>query len=103
MGNGEFKIPCVRCGACCMTSACPYGTWDAEKNQCSELSEVMNDLGQRDCLKYDEISASETSWISPAFGGGCSSSLFNRKRGEVIEKLRHPRKNLVKELSVDVS
>jgi hypothetical protein len=46
-----------------------------------------NELGQRNCQKYEEIAADPGSWSSPAFGAGCSSSLCNEQRDEILYNL----------------
>ena len=79
--------PCVQCGTCCTVGPCPFGKWAQERKQCSYLEEP-NKIGQRSCGKYDEIAANPSSEMSPAFGGGCSSVLFNDKRWEIVEYLR---------------
>jgi hypothetical protein len=65
--------PCVRCGYCCKKSACPFGTWDVKKGQCSMLIEEDGKFG---CSRYEEIiNLPPSQWVkSPAFGCGCSSS-----------------------------
>ena len=67
-------LPCIRCGFCCCVSVCPYGDWDEVKKQCRFLTK------ENLCEKYDEIVKSPGSVISPAFGAGCSSTLFNERR-----------------------
>lgn len=94
--------PCVMCGVCCATGPCPYGIWDADRKQCSSLGEP-NELGQRGCLKYEEILDRPGSEFSPAFGGGCSSSLFNPYRWEIIEKLRRAMKKKAEKVSINAS
>jgi hypothetical protein len=66
--------PCVKCGACCRISACPYGVWDAQRHQCSFLTK--DNL----CSKYNEIIKIPGSKFCPAFGEGCCSPLFNQDR-----------------------
>ena len=71
---------CVQCGFCCTRGCCPYGGWDEEKEQCQFLTK--EDL----CEKYEEIQKDPSSEISPAFGAGCSSPLFNTRRDEKIRE-----------------
>lgn len=44
--------------------------------------------GQYLCARFAEISVDPKSWLSPAFGAGCSSSLFNTERDAVLVALR---------------
>jgi len=38
------------------------------------------------CSKYDEIKKHKGQWMSPAFGFGCSSALFNSDRERKIRE-----------------
>lgn len=78
---------CVQCGYCCTLGCCSYGIWDYEKEQCSFLTEESL------CAKYDEILKDPDSKMSPAFGAGCSSSLFNTRRDKALRKNVNSRKN----------
>jgi hypothetical protein len=40
------------------------------------------------CGKYEEIQKSPFAKLSPAFGAGCSSTLFNEDRDRVLVALR---------------
>ena len=71
---------CIKCGFCCTVSCCPYGTWNARQQRCWFLTE--DNL----CAKYDEIIQDPGQGFSPAFGSGCSSSLFNPVRERRIER-----------------
>lgn len=77
----EIYAKCVQCGYCCTVRPCPYGEWDVEKQQCSYLTQ------DKKCSKYEEIIASSGSEFSPAFGAGCSSSLFNSVREAKIKEM----------------
>jgi hypothetical protein len=44
--------------------------------------------GQYLCERYAEIQTDPASEISPAFGAGCSSPLFNRDRELVLLRLK---------------
>ena len=60
--------PCMQSGFCCTQSPCPFGEWDEARHQCTFLGDP-NDVGQRLCLKYDEIRATPGGGkFSPAFG-----------------------------------
>ena len=76
---------CVQCGYCCTVRCCPYGEWDEKKAQCKFLTK------ENLCAKYEEIKKKPGSEISPAFGAGCSSSLFNERRDEKIRELKSNR------------
>lgn len=84
----SIKIyPCVKSGYCCTKAPCSYGEWNKEKTQCQYLSEP-NQIGQKDCLRYDWIKENVPNYeLYPAFGSGCSSPLFNTVRNEIIKKL----------------
>lgn len=73
--------PCVNSGYCCKVAPCPFGEWDNDKNQCKYLT------GDNHCGKFEEIVAlPKERWeSSPAFGAGCSSTLFNSERQRIID------------------
>jgi hypothetical protein len=75
---------CVKCGYCCTVGPCLFGKWNPEKKQCEYLT--SGNL----CGKYDEIMkrGHHGAEISPAFGAGCSSSMFNDRRDEKIRRDR---------------
>jgi len=77
-----ITIECVMCGYCCDKVPCCYGA-PTDSGGCVFLSEP-NETGQRFCKKYKEIAADPGSWASPAFGAGCSSSLYNDVRDDVL-------------------
>ena len=72
--------PCVNSGFCCRTASCPFGEWDAENHQCRFLTE------ENFCGKFEEIiQLPRDRWeSSPAFGAGCSSTLFNESRQRIL-------------------
>lgn len=77
--NGKSpKYPCVKCGYCCRKTVCPFGVWDNENQRCVFLTE--NNL----CSQYDKIKKRPDASISPAFGTGCSSPMFNDVRNKKI-------------------
>jgi len=82
--------PCVMSGHCCLARPCVYG--EAGTNGVCRFLGAPNDIGQRPCLKYDEIVASEKDKpeILQMMGKGCSSTLFNTKRNRVLLALRQP-------------
>lgn len=86
--------PCVQSGFCCTLAPCAYGEWNEDKSACKFLSEPKNDLGQKDCLKYDWIKENVPGWeYYPAFGAGCGSALGNTPRQEIIKKLKERNEN----------
>ena len=85
--------PCVNSGYCCKVRPCPFGesVSDADSScKFLELIEQPKPLYPRFlCGKYDEILASEGNEISPAFGAGCCSPLFNVDRDAILKDLKH--------------
>lgn len=73
--------PCIHSGYCCRTAPCPYGTWDAARKQCAQLT--ADNL----CARYEEILARPQAewWMAPAFGAGCCSPL-NPVRREMLRQ-----------------
>ena len=71
--------PCLRSGLCCKIAPCPFG----EGTPCRFLG--GNAPGNYSCEKYDEIQKHPLAWMSPAFGAGCSSTLFNPDRDALKE------------------
>ena len=74
--------PCIRSGYCCRVAPCPFGDWDDQAHQCTELIDLE---GRPACRRYHEILAMPREcWeLAPAFGAGCSSSL-NATRHELL-------------------
>lgn len=82
--------PCVGSGFCCKRAPCGYGEPD-ETGGCRFLVPWDNDdleIPRYRCGKYEEIRQDPLSWISPAFGAGCCSSLFNEDRSRILVALR---------------
>jgi hypothetical protein len=67
--------PCLQCGFCCKQTHCGFGSWDAEKKQCTKL--IDNGDGTYGCSRYEEIIAMDPSrWaVAPAFGAGCCAPI----------------------------
>ena len=85
------KYPCVQSGYCCTVRPCPYGdVKSATDHSCrflEEGDEIIPGVRRTKCGKYDWIKANvpERDWkMSPAFGGGCSSTLYNDQRDRII-------------------
>lgn len=74
---------CVRCGYCCETAVCPFGVWDVENSRCAYLLYEVD--GRTLCGRYEFIMRHPEQHWSPAFQGGCCSSL-NSKRHPVITR-----------------
>jgi uncharacterized cysteine cluster protein YcgN (CxxCxxCC family) len=89
MGSIPIDSRCVRCGFCCKQAPCPWGEWDYAMKQCVCLEEQPD--GTYLCGRYAEIAAHIEDCghkdNSPAFGGGCSSTLFNYDRNRILSKL----------------
>lgn len=85
--NGMPTKPCMKSGFCCTKLPCGYGEWNEDKSACKYL-QPPNDLGQRDCGRYDWIKANVPDWeLYPAFGGGCCMPMFNEMREQVIKNI----------------
>jgi len=74
--------PCVQCGYCCSKSVCQFGAWDADRGQCEFLTE------DKKCAMYDRIKDFPEAQISPAFGAGCCSAMFNGVRAKKIAQIQ---------------
>lgn len=81
-----FGPSCVRSGFCCKQAPCPYGAWNADKTACKEL--VGNKPGEYGCALYDYIKTQPGWEVCPAFGMGCSSTLGNLARQQVLKELK---------------
>lgn len=77
--NGSLTKLCVCCGHCCRTGPCYYGEWDSDRHRCAFLTE--DDL----CSLFREFQheAGELAMM----GCGCSSTLFNTRRDEIVEAI----------------
>lgn len=76
--------PCVNCGYCCLMVPCAFGKADEKTGICLFIEK----RGERIfCGKYEEIiNGSDLSWmVTPAFGAGCCSSLFNERRKNILQ------------------
>lgn len=87
--------PCVGSGLCCKTGPCPYGTWDAQKKQCSELQIGLQGDGFEiyRCGRYEYIKKQPGNEFVPAFGAGCCMSLFNTNRRNIIKEINKNNEN----------
>jgi hypothetical protein len=72
--------PCLRSGYCCKKQPCGFGEWNEDKSACKHL--VGGRPGEYACAIYDDIKKTPGWEISPAFGAGCGSPLFNTDREE---------------------
>ena len=82
---------CLRSGFCCKQAPCPFGKWDAGKHQCAFLEGDVP--GNYRCGIYSEIVKDPRSGMSPAFGAGCSSTLFNDDRTKVLLQQKKEKEN----------
>ena len=71
---------CVQCGYCCTVRACFAGKYDFKNKRCKFLTK--DNL----CGIYNEIIEKYGIEGSPAFGAGCSSTLFNTQREKTIRE-----------------
>jgi hypothetical protein len=80
---------CVRCGFCCKLAPCGYGEVDPATGHCRHLTvtDTINGVPTHGCSRYDFIRQQPDAHISPAFGAGCSSTLFNGDRRRVLAAL----------------
>jgi hypothetical protein len=79
---------CVFCGECCKASACGFGEWDRDNNQCKHLVPFdYEGLTLYRCGIYEEIIKDPTSVASPAFGAGCCRTLCNEARNKIIKMI----------------
>ncbi len=77
--------PCVRCGYCCKVRPCAFGrTRGTDTTKCKFL-EHEGELYR--CGIYAQIITDPRAAIDPAFGSGCSSTLFNSDRERVLRCL----------------
>jgi len=84
---GFNEIPCVQCGFCCEQGPCPYTIMKKTRDyQCEHLAEP-NAIGQRKCKIYDKIRSDQELIDCPMMGSGCTSSVCNTKRDNVLSKL----------------
>jgi len=79
-----LKNECCHCGYCCKKTPCGWGEWNETKTQCVFLT--GNEPGEYRCGRYHQIKDQPTADLSPAFGAGCCSSLFNGDRDSVLAR-----------------
>lgn len=83
--------PCVRSGFCCKRAPCGHGEVTSPTNPSCRFLEVEREIQGVPlyrCGIYKEITAKPGWEFSPAFGAGCSSTLFNEDRDRVLHVLR---------------
>lgn len=83
--------PCVGSGFCCKVAPCPYGEADPVTGGCIHLTPWKDDTLEAPryrCGRYDFIRTQPFAEMVPAFGGGCSSTMFNRDRERILVELR---------------
>jgi hypothetical protein len=87
--NGYQIKPCMKSGFCCTTAPCGFGESKEDSRECKFLL-PPNDLGQRDCGKYDWIVENVPDFIIyPGFGTGCCMPMFNELREAVIQNIQN--------------
>jgi len=81
-------MTCVMSGHCCLVAPCVYGEAGGD-GVCVYLAQPDSATGQRACKKYDEIVEAERKEKTPfpMMGSGCSSTLFNTLRDDVINRI----------------
>lgn len=78
---------CIGCGYCCLQRPCEFGESISDKKPACRYVKVIkkgNGFAIFGCRKYQEIQKTGRGEISPAFGAGCSSTLFNERRDRVL-------------------
>lgn len=77
-------------GFCCKTAPCGFGEADAGGG-CLYLvvwQQSETTAERYRCGKYAEIVGRPGAELSPAFGAGCCSPLFNGRRDAILVELR---------------
>jgi hypothetical protein len=97
-GNYADRYPCVRSGYCCTKAPCPYGEVKSPTDHSCRFLEPGDEIAPGiqtfRCGQFEWIMANvpERDWkISPAFGAGCSSTLFNTARDAIVGVLKTPK------------
>lgn len=82
----QYPAPCVGSGRCCKRSACAFGEYDHEAQQCRYLvvEQRVEGLDIFGCSQYAFIVEQPGAQWNPAFGAGCCQSLFNEHREAII-------------------
>lgn len=85
--------PCVGSGMCCKKAPCQFGKSTGPDNPtCIHLKEIEQTYGRHKrytCGIASHIVEQHGWEISPAFGAGCCSSLFNEDRNAIIRDIRN--------------
>jgi hypothetical protein len=76
---------CVHCGYCCSKAPCSYGK--VIDGKCIFLVVEDKEIGTFLCCAKSGIEERESGNKYPMFGSGCSSSMFNSVREEVLRKI----------------
>lgn len=79
--------PCIRSGFCCKKAPCGFGKPIEGGTRCVYLeieAELSPGVPIHRCGIYDKIRQDPSSVYSPAFGAGCSSTLFNEDRDRIF-------------------
>jgi hypothetical protein len=78
-----------------MKVPCAYGSVNPDTGWCVHLvlHKETAEYKQYACGHYDEIVKIPGAWINPAFGYGCSSTLFNCQRSKVVHGLKKEKEN----------
>ncbi len=91
---GERLTSCVGSGFCCKKAPCFFGQSDGVTPGCVHLVPWLGDtlaVPRYRCGIYEIIRRQPGAELSPAFGAGCSSPLFNVDRERVLVALSRRR------------
>ena len=81
---------CVNSGYCCTVRPCQFGDVTSQDNpSCKYLEPAQVEPGKQPrfvCGIYDQIKDKPGASLSPAFGAGCCSPLFNVARQAILKE-----------------
>lgn len=82
--------PCMKSGFCCTTAPCGFGESISKENKACKFLGPPNDIGQRDCGKYQWIIDNVEGYeFYPGFGTGCCMPMFNEAREKIIKNIEN--------------
>jgi hypothetical protein len=93
-GAGVSRVSyasCVGSGFCCKVAPCGFGEVTSPSDPACKHLEVdrhVRDVPIYRCGRYEFIKTQPGWELSPAFGAGCSSTVFNEDRDRVVRVLR---------------
>ena len=86
---GVRMSKCVQSGFCCTVAPCQYGESSGNSPTCVFLTEPTEPYGQRFCSIYNIIDFLEKDSEYPMMASGCSSTLYNKDRSQVIRRMNN--------------